>query len=149
MVSEGFREHNFPITCVVSNADKTAYATADTIPENAFATDGPAKVVIWNASNNAPNKAIPVAFEGGVGVRTMDFSRNGALLLVLMNDKKNTISIYSVATGEVVYTSQHGDAEIVSSVSFGGNNDIFVVAGSNGATFYINEGNSFLADSSL
>ena len=79
----------------------------------------------------------------------MDFSRNGALTPGAYERQKNTISIYSVATGEVVYTSQHGDAEIVSSVSFGGNNDIFVVAGSNGATFYINEGNSFLADSSF
>ena len=144
-----FQEHSFAVSCVVSNTGKTAYATADVVSEGVDATENPAKVILWDAATNTPSVIIPVAFEGGVGVRTMEFSRDGALLIVLMNDRKNTINIYKVSTGGVVYTGQHGDAEIVSSICFGGTSDIFIVAGSNGATFYINEGNSFLAESSF
>jgi WD40 repeat protein len=139
-----FREHAYPITAVAADGAKSKYASADTVPVGETEVKRSAKIVVWDATTNYPINAFITASEAGVGVRKMDFSKDGKLLLVLMNDVHNTIHIYEAATGNTVFSVRHGDAEKVSNMCFCGTADMFLVAGSAGATFYVNEGNSFL-----
>lgn len=141
-----YRQHAHPVSALAADTKKTHFASADTAAAGETSADS-TKIIVWDAATNTPVSSFVTANEAGVGVRGMDFSKDGSLLLALMNDMHNTINIYDVASGVTVFTVRHGDAEMVASACFSGSSDVFVVAGSKGATFYVNEGNSFLASS--
>jgi WD40 repeat protein len=141
-----YRQHAHPVSALAVNTKKTQFASADVAAAGETSED-PTKIIVWDASTITPAACFVTAREAGVGVRSMDFSKDGRLLLALMNDMHNTINIYDIESGTIIFTVRHGNDEMVANACFTGSPDVFIVAGSKGATFYVNEGNNFLAGS--
>lgn len=83
------------------------------------------------------------------GVRYVDLSADGKFLLLLISDSANTVCIYDTATFELVSTmalnpprglNQAAEEHKILDVKFASTNSIFATAGSNGVTFYVEEG---------
>jgi hypothetical protein len=149
-------EHKFPITCMDMDGTATLLATGDRVmgfddfgeptQPNFFAV-----VNIWNLKTGAVKGTI-TAPASAAGVRYLDFSADGKLLLVLMEDNFNTLNIYNVDSLTLVFTKKLFDpvggtssvAEKILDVKFSGTDSIFATAGTFGMTFYVDEGASFM-----
>ncbi len=152
-------EHVFPLTCLDIDSTGTKLATADRIVGyDSFGKPlsemtSVARINIWDLQSGSVSGNIAVS-PSAVGVRLLDFSANGKYLLALLEDAVNTVTIYDTTTCVSVFTRQlfepskfnqkNMEAEKILDIKFSGTNSIFATAGTNGVTFYVEEGTSFM-----
>jgi len=135
-------EHHHPIRAMDVSSDRKRFATADVVFNSLH---GQARLVVWDAATLSPVISTYVGKAEGQGIRSLDFSRDGTLLLALSADLACTVTIYSVATMEVVHSQCLGEEADVRDVRFLGTNNLYAAAGASGMTFYVDEGASLAA----
>ncbi len=131
-------EHIYPIRAMDVSFDRKLFATAD-IVSNARQGQA-ARIVVWDANTLTVINSIYTGTVEGQGVRALDFSRDGSLLLALSADAQSTVTIYNVATLAIVHSACLGDDADLRDVRFLGTNNLYVTAGAKGVTFYVDEG---------
>ena len=139
---QAYRDHNYPITALSVSKDKLLFASADVVTDSTQNKES--KIVVWDSATSTAQGLISLGSEAGDGVRMLSFSHNSQYLLALSNNKKNTLTIYDVATRKPVFVVNHGDHEIITSIKFCGTAAMFCCVGTTGITMYIDEGRGFL-----
>jgi WD40 repeat protein len=136
-------EHDAPITCMAYCAGTRMVATAD-CTDGAVGTskDGTqqqrqARIVLWDAETTTSRRTLEIPEVAGI--RYLDFSSDGARLLALSMDARNTLFMYHVDSCKLLYSVLLGDRAKVMALSFAKSPSMFSVAGSMGIEFYTEE----------
>ena len=133
-------EHYYPIRAMDVSIDRKLFATSDVVQN--LQPNQEARVVVWDAATLSPISSSYAGKGEGQGMRALDFSRDGTLLLALSADVANTVTIFKVATMEIVHSQCLGEESEVRDVRFLGTNTLYAAAGAKGMTFYVDEGTS-------
>lgn len=127
--------HKSAITCLTVNKAQTLIATADTSAYSASIIN------ICNISDFSIKKSISVQKFGGI--RSLDFSSDGSLLVATASDELGSVLVYNTTTGALVFETSLGEkaAEFI----ILGSNSIIAAALSSGVDFLVDENTGYMS----
>ena len=141
-------DHMYPITCFSLDALGNTLVTADAVtsaaPSAAYEGAGlgdRAKLNVWDAATGALTSSIDVI--EAAGVQYVDISPLSTLLLAVFADEQKTVSVFNLATKDVIFTKRLGSDVTVLDARFAGTESIFAIATSTGLELFVDEGTSF------
>eukprot|EP01034_Spumella_vulgaris_P026913 gene26913-33561_t len=145
-VQTALTEHGRTITAIDTNAHRGILVTGDDAGARS-------KVVIWETLvSNAVLATLTVPF----GVRFLDLSHNGTMLLVVSSDPVATATVYNISaynnilpvfTTQLLISSAAGAT--VNDVRFTGTNSMFAVGDTQGLRFFVEEGASVMGPNAM
>ena len=160
-----YNEHEYPISCFDIHQGKNIFISADNKTFK-FAHNRPVKedssaaknrVVIWNIHPNAATVASPLTvrkiIELNANIKFLDINALGSLVLVVLEDVGNTMLIYEIATGLLVFSKKlilHHLEDTIHDVKFFGTSSMIAVASSKlGIFFFINEESNLMGKNNM
>ena len=87
-----YDQHINPITCLEAHPGKNLLVTAEDNGKNS-------KIIIWDLTTFA----VLFTISDSHGVKSMDISEDGELLLVVSADPTSIVTLYRISTGAVLY----------------------------------------------
>lgn len=143
-----FNQHSAAISCLDVHYAKNLLVTAE---DNTCTIGGTSRVVIWSLDTFAVQRTIATSH----GVKLIDISESGTLLLVVTTDLAATATMYEIATGKVVFArplllGPRTVKDCITDIRFTGTSAMFAVSSAlQGVTFYVEEGGSFMGPDGL
>lgn len=146
-------EHTNPISCMALDRSGKILVTGDTLGPPTSSKSDLIQVVLWNTADNTVHKKI-VMSDSCPGIRYLDVSPSGRLLLTVFADDAYTVAVYDITTSAAIFSRPLLSLEeaksgniVIYDAKFSGVDEIFAIAGSKGVIFYVNENTAYVGAS--